>query len=313
MATTDAATRPNPMGGLYDFVRGHLIIVNNVVLASATLVGALDFLAPRLSLAPVIVYSMTACLCLLMLLAAFAPGLVGRLMSALGGAGGLGGSTPLWKRPAWQVAFAILLAVSILGWTSVAKGSQGGLIASQFPAAKGFQDSLLGLRRDVADISRGVDAANGKLDVLVDGTKDPQRDLVARGYSYDDTGLTRAIRQGDRRAVGLFVKAGYKATYLTPINAILAGDQAWDPEVAALLPPSMFEAKATCAQGSLLNYELKPPAAERVAAFKRLCDPQPWIDMLKRNIAQDQLAPSPNDEWTKMRAARKVNLALLIG
>ena len=78
-----------------------------------------------------------------------------------------------------------------------------------------------------------------------------------------------------------------------------------------LLPPSMFEAKATCAQGSLLNYELKPPASERIAAFKRLCDPVPWIAMLRSNIAQDQLTPSPNDAWTRMRAARKSNLALL--
>ena len=72
MSTPDAAAKPaaNPLGGLYDFVRGHLIVVNNVVLASATLVAVLDFLAPRLSMAPVIVYSMTACLAALMLLAA---------------------------------------------------------------------------------------------------------------------------------------------------------------------------------------------------------------------------------------------------
>jgi len=310
MPSLDAA-QPNPMGGLYEFVRGHLVVINNVVVAAATLVGALDFLAPRLSLAPVIIYSMTACLCLLMLLAAAAPGLAARLISAVGGAGGFGGSTPLWRRPAWQVAFAILLGVSIIGFSSVAKASQGGLIASQFPAAKNLQDSLLGLRRDVADIKQGVDAANGKLDILVGDSKDPKKDLVASGYSYDDSGLQRAIRQGDRRAVGLFVKAGYRATYLTPIGTILNGDQRWDAELVALLPPSMFADKATCAQGTLLNYELKPPAAERIAAFKRLCDAAPWVAMLQRNIANDQLTPSPNDQWTRMRAARKSNLALL--
>ena len=299
------------MDGLYAFVRDHLAIVNAVVVASGTLVGALDFLAPRLSLAPVVIYSMTACLSLLMLLAAFAPGIVGRLMSAVGGAGGLGGSTPVWRRPAWQVAFSILLAVSILGWTSVAKASQGGLIASQFPAAKNLQDSLLGLRRDVADISRAVDSANVKLDILVGDSRDPQKDLVARGYSYDDTGLQRAIRQGDRRAVGLFVKAGYRATYLTPIGTILNGDQPWDAELVSLLPPSMFADKSTCAQGTLLNYELKSPVSERIAAFKRLCDAGPWVEMLKRNIADDQLTPSPNEQWTRYRAARKSNLALL--
>jgi hypothetical protein len=305
------AARSNPVGGLYEFVRGHLIIVNNLVLASATLVGALDFLAPRLSLAPVIIYSMTACLALLMLLAAVAPGLVGRLISAVGGAGGFGGATPLWRRPAWQVAFAILLAVSVLGWASVAKASQGGLIASQFPAARSLQDSLLGLRRDVADISRGVDAANGKLDILVGDSKDPRKDLVASGYTVDDGGLMKAIKQGDKRAVGLFVKAGYVASYEGPMAVILNADQAWHGDVVALLPRSMFAAEAACREGSLLNYELKPPASERIAAFKRLCDPAPWIAMLRGNIAQDQLTPSPNDQWTRMRAARKTNLALL--
>ena len=311
MPTLDAPARPNPLDGLYAFVRGHILILNNVVVAAATLVGALDFLAPRLSLAPVIIYSMTACLSLLMLLAAVAPGFVGRLISTVGGAGGLGGSTPLWRRPAWQVAFAILMAVSIIGFSSVAKASQGGLIASQFPAARSLQDSLLSLRRDVGDISRGVESANGKLDILVNGSKDPKKDLVSSGYSYDDGGLQRAIRQGDRRAVGLFVVAGYRATYLTPIGTILNGDQPWDADLVALLPASMFGDKSTCAQGSLLNGELKAPAAERIAAFKRLCDPAPWVDMLRRNIAADQLAPSPNDQWTRMRAARKSNLALL--
>jgi hypothetical protein len=312
MPTLDGA-RANPIGGLYEFVRGHLIIVNNVVLASATLVGALDFLAPRLSLAPVIVYSMTACLCLLMLLAAFAPGLVGRLISAVGGAGGFGGATPLWRRPGWQVAFAILLAVSVLGWASVAKAAQGGLIASQFPAARSIQEQVLGLRREVADIGRGIDAANGKLDILIVDSRDPRKDLVASGYAYDDGGLSKAIRQGDRRAVGLFAQAGYRAAHQTPIGAILNGAQPWDAALVAMLRPAMFVDPSTCSQGALLNYELQPPVAERVAAFKRLCDPAPWVAMLRRNIAEDQLTPSPNDAWTRMRAARKANLALLAG
>jgi hypothetical protein len=79
MPTLEAA-RPSPVEGLYAFVRAHVFVVNGIVVASTTLVGALDFLAPRLSLAPVIVYSMTAGLCLLMLLAAVAPDLVGRLI-----------------------------------------------------------------------------------------------------------------------------------------------------------------------------------------------------------------------------------------
>ena len=305
------APRPHPLDGLYAFVRDHLAIVNAVVVASGTLVGALDFLAPRLSLAPVIIYSMTACLTLVMLLAAFAPGAAGRLISIAGGAAGRGGATPLWRRPAWQVAFSILLAVSIIGFSSVAKASQGGIIASQFPAARAVQEQLLGLRRDVADIKQGVDSANGKLDILVGDSKDPKKDLVASGYSFNDSGLMQAIKQGDARAVGLFAKAGYLASYEGPMAVILNGDQPWRADVVALLPKSMFAAQPACREGSLLNYELKPPAAERVAAFKRLCEVGPWVAMLRSSIAEDQLTPSPNEQWTRYRAARKANLALL--
>jgi hypothetical protein len=75
----------------------------------------------------------------------------------------------------------------------------------------------------------------------------------------------------------------------------------------------MFADKSTCAQGGLLNGELRKPAAARIAQFKRLCDPGPWIAMLRRNVAQDRLTPSPNDQWTRQRAARVSNLAALAG
>ena len=58
--TPPAPGSGHPFEGLYGFVRGHLLIVNNVVLACGTLVGALDFLAPRLSLLPRLLYSCTA-------------------------------------------------------------------------------------------------------------------------------------------------------------------------------------------------------------------------------------------------------------
>lgn len=307
-----AAARPSPVEGLYGFVRGHLTPINQVVAGSATLVGLLDFLSPRLSLAPVVVYSITAAIAGLMLLAAIAPGLADPLISVMGGVVGARGAMPLWRRPAWQVGFAVALGVSILGWASVAKASQGGLIASQFPAAKSLQDSLLGLRRDVADIKRGVDAANGKLDILVGDSKDPRKDLVASGYQINDSGLMRAIKQGDARAVGLFALIGYSVASQGPMAVVLNGDQPWDSGLAASLPASMFADPAACVEpASLLNYPLRPPAAERVATFKRLCGSDRVVAMLRQNIADDARSSAVNDQQARMRAARKTNLALL--
>jgi len=308
----DGSTNAKPLDGPYDFVKGHLVILNNIVLTAGTLVAILDFLTPLLSLVPTVVYSMTACLALLMVLVAVAPGVVGRLFRLLGGQGGLSVSTPLWRHPPWQVGLVILLLVTIIGFSSVARASQGGLIASQFPAARSLQDSLLGLHRDVADIKQGVDTANVKLDLLVSDSKDPQKDLVARGYSLDDSGLMRAIKQGDSRAVDLFIAARHVVSYEGPISVILNGDQPWREEVVAKLPKSMFATPAACKGGGLLYYELKSPATERIVTFKRLCDPDPWIDKLKRAIAADALTTAPNEQWERMQAARKNNLAVLL-
>lgn len=153
----------HPFEGLYGFVRGHLLIVNNVVLACCTLVGALDFMAPRLSLLPRLLYSCTALLAITMIAAALAPRLAARIWTTTGRpwpwqAG------PLWRRPGWQFLFAILLGVSIVGFASVAKAAQGGLIASSFPAARTIQEDLLSMRADVSDIKSSVVEANAKLD-----------------------------------------------------------------------------------------------------------------------------------------------------
>ncbi len=312
MSSPDAAAKPSPVEGLYAFVRGHLTPANQIVAGSATLVAFVDFMSPRLWMAPRVVYSFTAAVLALMLVAGLAPRATARALSAIGFGAVEAGSVPLWRRPAWQFGVALLLGVSALGWASLAKATQGGLIASQFPAARGLQESLLGLRRDVADIKQGVDAANGKLDALIGDSRDPRKDLVASGYLVNDSGLMGAVKQGDRRAAALFARIGYSAMGQGPMSVILTGEQPWDGALVAELPQSMFAAPSACVEaGGLLNYPLRPPVAERVAAFKRLCGADRVVAMLRRNIAQDQLTPSPNEQWTRYRAARKANLALL--
>lgn len=152
-----------PFEGLYGFVREHLAIVNSMVVACGTLVGALDFMAPRLSLLPRLLYSCTALLALAMVAAALAPTLAARVW-ALAGRSWPWQAGPLWRRPGWQLIVAILVGVSIVGFASVAKAAQGGLIASAFPAARTFQEELLSMRADVSDIKSGVGEANAKLD-----------------------------------------------------------------------------------------------------------------------------------------------------
>lgn len=161
-----ARHQARPLEGLYGFVRNHLAIANSIVLAAGTLVAILDFLGPRLSLLPVIVYSATLGVVAIMGLAAFAPELVARSFSALGYAARRDDLIPLWRRPLWQASVVILLAVSAVGFASIAKASEGGMIASHSPTLKSLQSQLLSLDRGMADISRGVAQANDKLDKI---------------------------------------------------------------------------------------------------------------------------------------------------
>ncbi len=313
-AGASAAKPANPLAGLYDFVRGHLLIANNVVVASGTLVAVLDFCSPRMSMAPRIVYSATAAILGLMLLAGLAPRLVGRLISAAGLGAVESGAIPLWRRPAWQFGVAILFGVSILGWASVAKAGQGGLIASQFPQARSLQESLLSLRTDVAGVARGVDAANGKLDALISDARDPQREAVAMGYAWTDSGLASAIQRGDLRAVKLFSAAGFAVHGRGPVEALIGGRTPPSSELAAALQRSLIQGSDACAAGSdFLFGEWSDGLADRVAAFKRLCDAAPVVAALERQVAVDAKAAAPSDYQARTARGRSLALALLKG
>lgn len=304
------STTEPPLGGLYRFVREHLAVANAIVLASGTLVAALDFLAPRLSVLPRLVYSGTAAILAMMVLAAVAPGFVSRALAGVGLALRGGGAAPLWRRPAWQAAVAILAVVTVAGFASLARADQGGQIASRFPELRAMQASLLDLGADVREVAGGVRQANEKLDFLVADSRDPQRELVALGYRWDDLGFSKAMKQGDKRAVALFAKAGYRVRGDGPISNILNGDQPWDGELVALVRREAFASESAC-RTYLLAYELKAPAAERVKTFARLCDASGQIRNLERMVEQDAGKTFPNDLAAKEAAARRSNLAAL--
>ncbi len=164
----------NPLGGFYGFVRAHVMVVNALVLASGTLVALLDFLAPKVSVLPRVVYSTTAALVALMILAAVIPALMTRAISALGYIARRDDLIPLWRRPLWQLAVILLSVVTAAGYASLARAGQGGALASAFPAVRQLQETALSIKADTADIKTGVDAANSKLDVLV-ATVDPAK------------------------------------------------------------------------------------------------------------------------------------------
>lgn len=203
MATTPAPLAVGgPVSGLYKFVRDHLLIANNVVLASTTLVGALDFLSPRFTILPRVVYSVTVVLALLILASGLWPALVARTLASAGREATRDDLIPLWRRPAWQFALTILIGVSILGWTGVVRAGDRGWLASNIPAARSAQDSLLSMSAAVADIKGGVTSANTKIDKVI-AAIDP-----ANAASRCPDVWCAVLRGGDAETVGKLFEKG---------------------------------------------------------------------------------------------------------
>lgn len=287
----------NPLDGLYAFVRNHLVVVNNIVLTAITIVGVLDFLAPRLSILPKVVYSGTALLLALMLIAPVSPGAAGRII-AFFRLPRPEGATPMWRRPVWQFMVFLLLVVNAAGFASVARAEQGGLLASQFPAAREWQEQLLALKR----IEAGVD-------VLVKNAQHPQAVLTSRGYKFDTDGLAQAIRQHDYDALRLYADANFRVDEPAPLLILMRKE--WDPKSAALLTEAMFANENACIDktdgwrqiGFLADAyinELHPEQPAKAATFKRLCKSNFVIKALTSMVNN----PDPNKPQTIMEQHR---------
>jgi hypothetical protein len=171
-ATTTTTAPAHAFAGLYEFIKGHLVVVNNLIAFSCFAVGALDFMAPKLWLLPRVVSSCRVMFAVGMLAAAVVPSLAAKAQARFFGPAP--SHEPLWRRGGWQFGFAMLCVVSVVGFASVAKASAGGLAASQFPAVRSFQEELLSLRSDVAEVKAGVGEANAKLDRIADAV-DPSK------------------------------------------------------------------------------------------------------------------------------------------
>lgn len=266
MAGQAADAPANPFAWLYEFIKGHLVVVNNLIAFSCFAVGALDFMAPKLWLLPRIVYSCTAMLAAAMLAAAVVPSLAAKAQARFFGPAP--SHEPLWRRGGWQFGFAMLCVVSIVGFASVAKASVGGLAASQFPAVRSLQEELLSIRAGLSDISSGVGQANAKLDALVGAEGDPRRALASRGYSVSHNGLKEAIGQGDEQAVAWFSQIKVPISDEGVMGRLLH-TQPWNPRIAASLDPSMFSEPAACVPNWI--HFVSEPLDERLSAYARLC------------------------------------------
>ena len=188
-----AEPAPSLLGATYQFIRDHLIPINTLIAFSVFVVGALDFFRPFAPPSlPVIIYSATALLALLLLVA----GLVNAPSHASADQSAPKARTRLRERPWWALGISFLALVSGLGWASYAKASDKGLIADSFSSAAAVQTAL-------AKLQASADTADAKLNVIIDkqgsatlaGDNCPTLDCAV-GMGASEATLRRFISQG---------------------------------------------------------------------------------------------------------------------
>ena len=248
------------LGATYQFIRDHLIPVNTLIAFSVFVVGALDFFRPFAPPSlPVVIYSGTALLALLLL----AAGLVNAPSPASVEQSGSPAKPRLRERPWWALGISFLALVSGLGWASYAKASDKGLIADSFGSAAAIQTALIRLQAsaDSADAQLKIIVARQE-SITLAGDNCPTLDCAV-GMGASEATLKRFIAQGaalptEPAALGSAInrlskarnpaRLGALATYLDThalpdINAQAAKVAIHEPldlqVIAAQLPPEL--------------------------------------------------------------------------
>ena len=192
-AIAKAEAAPSLLGAIYQFIRDHLIPVNTLIAFAVFTVGALDFFKPMAPPAlPVIIYSATALLALVLFIAGLLPA---KPRAQEDGAPAKPWK-PLRQRPGWILTVSLLALITGLGWASYARASDKGLIADSFSSVAVVQAAL-------AKLQSSADTADAKLNVIIEkqasatlaGDACPTIDCAV-GMGASEATLRRFISQG---------------------------------------------------------------------------------------------------------------------
>ena len=129
------------------------------------MVAGLDFLKPLAPGLVLAIYSATGVLALALLLAGVMPARVARSTSET--ASRDRNPRRLTRSPQWALGTALLALITLFGWCSHAKAGDKGFIAGNWDAARSLQAALGDLHGRVAEVQRGTDTANAKLDEVL--------------------------------------------------------------------------------------------------------------------------------------------------
>ena len=228
-----------PFAPLYDFVKNHVLIVNALIAFATFSVGLLDFFFSHRPEVGHFIYTATAVLAVMLLLAALWPDF-GRRFEVLI----FGQQTEGAKRGVFQFCASLFVLVSVFGNISMAKAAQGGVLASQFPELQAIQDRLLGLETKLTATNQKIDTVHAsvlevkekvsqstdeikktgneikeKLDVIASRppvvaaterkSQNPRELLQQMGVSWSSKSAIEALKRCDGETIELFARGKF--------------------------------------------------------------------------------------------------------
>ncbi len=188
------------------------------------------------------------------------------------------------------------------GWISPAI-DQKGVIAAHLPSAASAQQLMLEkIGIDTREIAATTKRIEDKVGMLKRETsEDPRKELTNLGIPWSGDGFWQALGSGDKRVIGLFMKAGYR---IDPQTTVMFVQRWFDPDLAKIMAahkvqfdqevctedsrPDPFQPYRMYLQSQFLTDGLNTP--EKKAFFYSICDPAALRAKYQRKLGDDAAA-----------------------
>lgn len=188
------------------------------------------------------------------------------------------------------------------GWISPAI-DQKGAIAAHLPSAANAQQLLLEkIGIDTGEIAATTKRIEDKVGLLKRETsEDPRKELTNLGIPWSGDGFWQALGGGDKHAIGLFMKAGYR---IGPQTTVMFVQQWFNLDIARIMAAykdqfdqevctedsraDPFQPYGMYLQAQFLTDALDTP--EKKAFFYSICDPAALRAKYQRKLGDDAAA-----------------------
>jgi len=217
----------------------------------------------------------------------------------------------------YSAALIGLVSAFLLYYQSIyPEVADNGLIASKIPAATELQ-VLIGISNDISDIKKyKIKIAENIPKMKKEISEDPQKELSNLGVLWSHENFMEALRTGNARVVGLFLRSGLlpQARVLRLVASAFPSSDPnrprtsfYTPEIASLLSqPNLFDPVAACVMDAEFLFEaLSHP--ERGRFLRQVCSVAPVIARAKAEREKAAKALAEAQAFNRNRKVATIN------